>query len=123
MFEGVHGRENEAENRWAARGGICGACGRVGVWRGVEGGAAATSAGWAADGDTIGAGMDAGSTAVLAAETFEFCTAEDVEGGEDELTRSRVRSLLRLGRGGGAVGEVVEEASAVASDVEILGRS
>jgi len=81
----------------------------------VEGGAAATSAGWAADGDTIGVGMDAGSTAGLA--------AEDVEGGEDELTRSRVRSLLRLGRGGGAVGEVVEEASAVASDVEILGRS
>jgi len=64
--------------------------------------------------------MDAGSTAGLAAETLEFCTAEDVE---DELTRSRVRSLLRLGRGGGAVGEVVEEASAVASDVEMLGRS
>jgi len=89
----------------------------------VEGGVAATSAGWAVEGDTVGAGVDAGSAAGLAVETLGFCTAEDVEGGEDELTRSRVRSLLRLGRGGGAVGGVVEEAIAVASDVEIFGRS
>jgi len=89
----------------------------------VEGGTAATSAGWAAEGDTTGAGMDAGSAAGLAVGILGFCTAENVEGGEDELTRSRVRSLLRLGRGGGAVGGAVEEASAVASDVEILGCS
>jgi len=89
----------------------------------VKEGAAATSAGWAAEGDTMGTGMDAGFAAGLAVETLEFCTVEDVEGGEVELTKSRVRSLLRLGRGGGAVGGVVEEPRAIASGVEILWRS